>query len=44
MYSKDFLKNGSEIEDTHPAIILEKLIGQLMFKITNSGKEKETTK
>jgi phospholipid/cholesterol/gamma-HCH transport system substrate-binding protein len=37
MYSTDYLKQGSEIEETHPAIILEKLIGQFMFKISNSG-------
>jgi phospholipid/cholesterol/gamma-HCH transport system substrate-binding protein len=37
MYSTDYLKQGSEIEETHPAIILEKLIGQFMFKIGNSG-------
>ena len=46
MYSTEFLKNGSEIEETHPAIILEKLIGQFMFKISNSGStnKEETTK
>lgn len=43
MYSKDFLKNGSEIEETHSAMILEKLIGQFMYKIGNSGKENKTT-
>ena len=32
-YSPTFLKQGSEILDTHPAVILEKLIGQLMFKL-----------
>lgn len=40
MYNKNYLKNGSEIQDTHPAIILEKLIGQLIFKLTNTGGEK----
>jgi phospholipid/cholesterol/gamma-HCH transport system substrate-binding protein len=40
MYSADFLKNGSKIEDTHSAMILEKLIGQLMFKITGGDKSK----
>lgn len=45
MYSTEFLKAGSEIEETHPAIILEKLIGQFMFKISNAGStEKNTTK
>lgn len=37
MYSSTFLKNGSQIQDTHSAMILEKLIGQFMFKIGNSG-------
>jgi len=40
MYNKSYLKNGSEIQDTHPAIILEKLIGQLIFKLTNTGGDK----
>lgn len=44
MYSTDYLKQGSEIEETHPAIILEKLIGQFMFKIGNSGSTTQTTK
>lgn len=38
MYSAEFLKNGSIIAETHSAMILEKLIGQLVFKITNSEK------
>jgi phospholipid/cholesterol/gamma-HCH transport system substrate-binding protein len=37
MYNTDYLKQGSEIEETHPAIILEKLIGQFMFKIGNTA-------
>jgi len=37
MYSKDFLRNGSEIQDTHSAIILEKLIGQLIFKLSGGN-------
>ncbi|HSW69343.1 MAG TPA: outer membrane lipid asymmetry maintenance protein MlaD [Gammaproteobacteria bacterium] len=37
MYSSSFLKNGSEIKDTNAAMILEKLIGQLLFKIGNSN-------
>lgn len=37
MYSKTVLKNGSQIEYTHPAMVLEKLIGQFMYKISNSG-------
>ncbi len=38
MYSNEFLKNNSEIQETHSAMILEKLIGQLLFKINNSSK------
>lgn len=37
MYSSDFLKDGGEIQDTHSAMILEKLIGQLMFKISGGS-------
>lgn len=37
MYSNTFLHQGSEIRDTHSAMILERLIGQLMFKLTNSN-------
>jgi len=37
MYSATFLKNGSEIQDTHAAMILEKLIGQFLFKIGNGS-------
>jgi phospholipid/cholesterol/gamma-HCH transport system substrate-binding protein len=36
MYNKSFLKNGSEIQMTHSAMILEKLIGQFIYKIGNS--------
>lgn len=32
MYNTTFLKQGSTIEDTHSAMILEKLIGQFLFK------------
>jgi len=35
MYNQTYLKNGSEIQDTHPAMILEKLIGQLIYKLSN---------
>ncbi len=41
MYSKEFLKNGSEIQETHSAMILEKLIGQFLFSIGHPG-EKST--
>lgn len=37
MYGTDFLKNGSEIQETHSAMILERLIGQLLFKVNNSS-------
>jgi phospholipid/cholesterol/gamma-HCH transport system substrate-binding protein len=43
MYSKSYLKEGSEIQDTHPAIILEKLIGQFLFSVshpTGNGEKK----
>lgn len=36
MYSPDMLRNGSVIEYTHPAIVLEKLIGQFLFKVGGS--------
>lgn len=35
-YNKEYLKAGSVLEETHSAMILEKLIGQLVFKLTNS--------
>ncbi|OGT53348.1 MAG: outer membrane lipid asymmetry maintenance protein MlaD [Gammaproteobacteria bacterium RIFCSPHIGHO2_12_FULL_42_13] len=44
MYSKTALANGSQIQYTQPAIILEKLIGQLIYKIGNSGKEEQHEK
>jgi phospholipid/cholesterol/gamma-HCH transport system substrate-binding protein len=37
MYSQTYLKQGSVLHDTHSAIILEKLIGQFLFKIGNTG-------
>ena len=37
MYSPTFLKNGDQLHDTHSAMILEKLIGQLVYKLGNSG-------
>lgn len=43
MYSKDFLKEGSQIEETHSAMILEKLIGQFMYKIGHSGNDSKST-
>jgi phospholipid/cholesterol/gamma-HCH transport system substrate-binding protein len=35
LYSQTFLKNGGEIQDTNSAMILEKLIGQLIYKLGN---------
>lgn len=37
MYSATFLKNNSQIQETHSAMILEKLIGQFLFKIGNNN-------
>jgi len=39
MYNKTFLKNGSQIEMTRSAMVLEKLIGQFLYKIGNSGND-----
>lgn len=43
MYSKDFLKSGSEIQETHSAMILEKLIGQFIYKMGNSNNDAKST-
>lgn len=40
MYSATFLHEGSQIHETHPAMILEKLIGQLLFKLSNGSDSK----
>lgn len=42
MYSKTFLKEGSDIEITRSAMVLEKLIGQFMYKIGNNNKNGDT--
>lgn len=42
MYSQTFLKNGSTIEFTNSAMILEKLIGQFIYKMGNDNKEKSS--
>jgi phospholipid/cholesterol/gamma-HCH transport system substrate-binding protein len=44
MYSKTFLTNGGTISYTHPAMILEKLIGQFMYRINNSNSNSSQTK
>lgn len=38
MYGSNFLKNGSEIQFTNSAMILEKLIGQFIYKLNNGDK------
>ena len=35
-----FLKEGDKINNTHPAIILENIIGQVMYKLGDSGDNK----
>lgn len=40
MYSKVNFKNGDEIQYTHSAMVLEKLIGQFLFKIGNDQADK----
>jgi phospholipid/cholesterol/gamma-HCH transport system substrate-binding protein len=39
MYNTTFLKNGSQIQFTNSAMILEKLIGQFIYKLSNDGKK-----
>jgi phospholipid/cholesterol/gamma-HCH transport system substrate-binding protein len=43
MYGENYLKQGSELQETHSAMILEKLIGQLVYKIGNPGKTENTS-
>lgn len=38
-FEDQFLQNGGVIEDTHPAILLEEMIGQLMFSMKNDKAE-----
>ena len=37
MYNQTYLKEGSKIQFTHSAMVLEKLIGQFIYKIGNAG-------
>lgn len=37
MYNTTFLRNGSKIEFTNSAMVLEKLIGQFIYSLKNSG-------
>lgn len=39
-FSDEVLKNGGEITETHPAIILEDLIGQVMYQIKGDKSDK----
>lgn len=43
MYNQTYLKNGSEIQITRSAMILEKLIGQFIYKIGNGEKDEKGT-
>jgi phospholipid/cholesterol/gamma-HCH transport system substrate-binding protein len=40
MYAEEFLTQGNKIESTHSAMILEKMIGQFLFNVGNSDKDK----
>jgi len=43
-FNQVFLKNGDQIQNTRPALILENLIGQLLFSIkSSSGSDKNST-
>lgn len=42
MYNTTFLKQGSKIEMTRSAMVLEKLIGQFLYKVGNPDKKTET--
>jgi len=37
-YKENYLKSGDEIKNTHPALVLERLIGQLIFKMSKEKK------
>lgn len=39
-FAHTFLNNKSIVQDTHPALILEDLIGQLIFSLKSSGSKK----
>ncbi|MFA6408667.1 MAG: outer membrane lipid asymmetry maintenance protein MlaD [Gammaproteobacteria bacterium] len=40
-YADEMLKNGGVITETHPALILENLIGQLIYKLEGDKKKEE---
>lgn len=39
-FAHTFLNNNGTVQDTHPALILEDLIGQLVFSLKNPGGKK----
>jgi phospholipid/cholesterol/gamma-HCH transport system substrate-binding protein len=43
MYSNEFLQNGGQIQETHSAMILERLIGQFMYKMGQSDSNDSKT-
>lgn len=42
-YSEQMIKEGGEITETHPAIILEDLIGQVIYSLKNKDEKKPIT-
>ena len=42
MYNETMLRDGSEIQITHSAMVLEKLIGQFLYNIGNNSNPKLT--
>lgn len=43
-FKNTYLTNGGKISDTHSALILENLLGQLLFKVTGAdSKDKDKT-
>lgn len=42
MYNQTFLKDGSQIQITRSAMVLEKLIGQFIYKISGSNDSNST--
>jgi phospholipid/cholesterol/gamma-HCH transport system substrate-binding protein len=44
MYNTSFLKNGSSIEITNSAMVLEKLIGQFIYSLKNDKGDKDADK
>jgi phospholipid/cholesterol/gamma-HCH transport system substrate-binding protein len=39
-FNETYLKNGDAIKETHPALVLENLICQLIFKLSGDKKDK----